>query len=87
MKKQLEFKQNKVRGNLIRIGGFAPELIDRIMLPVVGMKEPYRYRNKAQFPIGADKDGNPVAGFMQRVPTVLSRSMTVNWVWRKIRLF
>ena len=57
------FKQNKVRGNLIRIGGFAPELIDRIMLPVVGMKEPYRYRNKAQFPIGADKDGNPVAGF------------------------
>ena len=32
--KQLEFKQNKVRGNLIRIGGFAPELIDRIMLPV-----------------------------------------------------
>ena len=61
--KQLEFKQNKVRGNLIRIGGFAPELIDRIMLPVVGMKEPYRYRNKAQFPIGADKDGNPVAGF------------------------
>ena len=61
--KQLEFKQNKVRGNLIRIGGFAPELIDRIMFPVVGMKEPYRYRNKAQFPIGADKDGNPVAGF------------------------
>ena len=61
--KQLEFKQNKVCGNLIRIGGFAPELIDRIMLPVVGMKEPYRYRNKAQFPIGADKDGNPVAGF------------------------
>ena len=37
--KQLEFKQNKVRGNLIRIGGFAPELIDRIMLPVVGMKD------------------------------------------------
>ena len=61
--KHLEFKQNKVRGNLIRIGGFAPELIDRIMLPVVGMKEPYRYRNKAQFPIGADKDENPVAGF------------------------
>ena len=39
------------------------ELIDRIMFPVVGMKEPYRYRNKAQFPIGADKDGKPVAGF------------------------
>ena len=61
--KQLEFKQNKVRGNLIRIGGFEPEFIDRIMEPVVGMKEPYRYRNKAQFPIGVDKDGDPVAGF------------------------
>jgi 23S rRNA (uracil1939-C5)-methyltransferase len=23
----------------------------------------FRYRNKAQFPIGADRDGNPVAGF------------------------
>ena len=27
------------------------------------MEEPYRYRNKAQFPIGADREGNPVAGF------------------------
>ena len=29
--KQLEFKASKVRNNLIRIGGFAPEKIDRIM--------------------------------------------------------
>lgn len=61
--KQLEFKQNKVRGNLIRIGGFAPEFVDEVMLPIVGMEYPYRYRNKAQFPIGTDKEGNPVAGF------------------------
>ena len=27
------------------------------------MEEPYRYRNKAQFPIGKDKDGNITAGF------------------------
>jgi len=27
------------------------------------MQKPYRYRNKAQFPIGQDKEGNPVAGF------------------------
>ena len=27
------------------------------------MEQPYRYRNKAQFPIGADRDGMPVAGF------------------------
>ena len=28
---QLCYKQKKVRGNLIRIGGFAPELIDSVM--------------------------------------------------------
>lgn len=62
-REQLKFKQNKVRGNLIRIGGFSPELVDSVMQPVVGMEVPYRYRNKAQFPIGTDKDGNLIAGF------------------------
>ncbi len=61
--KQLEFKEQKVRNNLIRIGGFSPEEIDAKMLPVVGMEEPYRYRNKAQFPVGYDKEGNIVTGF------------------------
>ena len=60
---QLSFKQNKVRGNLIRLGGFAADFVDRIMEPIVGMAEPYRYRNKAQFPIGTDRDGQPIAGF------------------------
>ena len=60
---QLCYKQKKVRGNLIRIGGFAPELIDSVMEEIVGMEQPYRYRNKAQFPIGVNKDGQPVAGF------------------------
>ena len=62
-KQQLAFKQNKVRNNLLRIGGFQPEELDRIMEPAVGMEEPFRYRNKAQYPIGRDKEGNPVAGF------------------------
>ena len=61
--KQLEFKKNKVRGNLIRLGGFDEAFIDRIMEPIAGMKEPFRYRNKAQFPIGTDKEGRIVAGF------------------------
>ena len=61
--KQLEFKQQKVRGNLIRIGGFSETEVDEKMLPVVGMEEPFRYRNKAQFPVGKDKDGNVVTGF------------------------
>ena len=61
--KQLEFKQNKVHNNLIRLGGFSEEQIDSVMEPIVGMDNPYRYRNKAQFPIGKDKEGNTVAGF------------------------
>ena len=60
---QLRFKQNKVRNNLIRLGGFSPELIDAVMEPIVGMEEPFRYRNKAQYPVGCDKDNHPVMGF------------------------
>lgn len=60
---QLDFKERKVRNNLIRLGGFAEEYVDLVMEPVVGMEEPYRYRNKAQFPIGHDREGKIVAGF------------------------
>ena len=61
--KQLQFKNEKVRGNLTRIGGFSEKEIDEKMLPIVGMENPYRYRNKAQFPVGYAKDGQIVAGF------------------------
>ena len=61
--KQLAFKQGKVRNNLIRLGGFTPEEVDRVMEPVVGMEEPYHYRNKALFPVGTDRQGNLVTGF------------------------
>ena len=61
--RQLIYKQDKVRGNLIRIGGFAPELVDAVTEPIVGMEEPWHYRNKAQYPVGYDKDGNLVTGF------------------------
>ena len=57
--KQLEFKENKVRNNLERIGGF----MKIPMEPIVGMDEPYHYRNKAQFPVGTDKEGHIVTGF------------------------
>ena len=60
---QLAFKEKKVRGNLERIGGFAPELLDRVTDPAVGMDEPFGYRNKAQFPFATDREGNPVTGF------------------------
>lgn len=61
--KQLEFKQRKIRNNLIRIGGFSPEYIDERMEPVIGMEEPFYYRNKAQYPVGTDRDGNVITGF------------------------
>ncbi len=61
--KQLIFKQNKVYNNLLRIGGVEPELLERTMEPVVGMEEPLHYRNKAQYPVGRDKNGEIITGF------------------------
>ena len=61
--KQLEFKQNKVKNNLIRIGGIDPNYLDLIMEEPVGMEEPFFYRNKAQFPLGKNKEGKPITGF------------------------
>ena len=34
-----------------------------VMEPILGMDTPYHYRNKAQFPVGLDKEGRLVAGF------------------------
>ncbi len=59
--KQLEYKENKVRNNLMRIGGFAASQIP--MEPIIGMEEAFYYRNKAQFPVGRDKNGKLAAGF------------------------
>lgn len=61
--KQLEFKQNKIRNNLIRLGGLEPVKVDAAFEPVLGMDEPFHYRNKAQFPVGYDKEGKLTAGF------------------------
>lgn len=57
--KQLEYKKKKVLNNLTRIGGLnnLPEF------DLIGMEEPYCYRNKAQFPFGTDKSGEVVTGF------------------------
>lgn len=62
---QLRFKEDKVKNALIRIGGFESDFIASIMEPIVGADAEgmFRYRNKAQFPIGADREGNIIAGF------------------------
>ena len=56
---QLRFKEKKIAENLQRIGG----MIEIPMEPIVGMETPFRYRNKAQFPIGQDKNGKRITGF------------------------
>ena len=61
--RQLQFKEGKVRGNLLRIGEVPEELLERVSEPIVGMDNPFHYRNKAQFPIGTDKEGNIITGF------------------------
>lgn len=57
--KQLEYKKKKVLNNLTRIGG----LTELPEFDVIGMEDPYHYRNKAQFPFGTDKNGEIITGF------------------------
>lgn len=61
--KQLEYKENKVKNCLVRIGGIGKEYLDSIMQPIIGMENPYNYRNKAQFPVGQGKNGEILIGF------------------------
>lgn len=55
---QLEFKKKRVEDSIERIG----KLKDITIHDTIGMKNPLRYRNKAQFPVGM-KDGKIVIGF------------------------
>jgi 23S rRNA (uracil1939-C5)-methyltransferase len=57
--KQLVYKEDKVRNCLERIGGFSNIPIETIC----GMDEPYYYRNKSQYPVGRNKEGNVIIGF------------------------
>ena len=53
----LKLKKNTVE-NLVR-----KTLKSNVMVKdTIGMDKPYYYRNKAQYPVGVDKEGNPVIG-------------------------
>lgn len=58
---QLAFKQNKVANCIQRIGGISPG--EYVMEDIIGMDEPWHYRNKAQFPVALSPDGKSVTGF------------------------
>ena len=59
--KQLDIKTNEVKQVISRIG----KLDDVVVHDTLGMEHPFRYRNKAQFPI-QKKDNMPVIGFYKK---------------------
>jgi 23S rRNA (uracil1939-C5)-methyltransferase len=60
-KAQLEFKKRKVSEALRKIGGLDVPVAD-----VIGMENPYFYRNKTQMPLGYDKQNRLISGFYRR---------------------
>ena len=56
---QLVYKTKRVKDALNRIA----HLKNINVLPCIGMKEPYNYRNKIQVPFGKDRKGSVVYGF------------------------
>ena len=58
----LEIKKNTVQ-SLINKGVKS----DVIVQNTIGMEKPYNYRNKAQYPVGLDKNGNPAIGVFAKM--------------------
>ena len=56
---ELNIKSQRVYDAVTRIGGIK----DFDFKDIIGCANPDRYRNKAQFPIGKDKDGKAIFGF------------------------
>lgn len=73
--KQLEYKEQKVKNHLVRIGKFSEEIIMGVMKRIIGMENPYHYRNKAQFPVGMGKQGQVITGFYaERTHTIINNT-------------
>lgn len=58
---QLEIKKGFVADAISRLGGFKDVEVSEI----IGMDEPFRYRNKMVFPFGKNKDGDIIFGFFR----------------------
>ena len=54
-----KIKQQRVEDAVTRIGG----LDNVVFKPIISSDNITRYRNKAQYPVGLDRDGNVVTGF------------------------
>lgn len=55
---ELAAKESFIKDAFTRIGKLSPRF-----LPIVKNENIYRYRNKAQYPLGKDKEGQAVCGF------------------------
>ncbi len=56
---ECKIKEQRVIDAVTRIGGIK----DAVYKPIISSDNPLRYRNKAQFPIGRDSNGNILIGF------------------------
>ncbi|NME96334.1 23S rRNA (uracil(1939)-C(5))-methyltransferase RlmD [Clostridium cochlearium] len=65
-KEQLNFKRQKVKDALLRLGG-----IDVEVEAVLGMKNPYRYRNKVQLPIGKENEKVSIGFYAPRSHNII----------------
>lgn len=72
-KMQLEYKTNKVKNDLRKIGG----LDDVAIHNIIGMDNPNRYRNKVQIPIGIE-NGEAVIGFYKKGSHSIANLHTCN---------
>jgi 23S rRNA (uracil1939-C5)-methyltransferase len=61
-RRQLELKTGIVRDQLQRIGRFSAEDVEALVRPMLGMDEPWGYRNHNRFTVRRDGE----VGFMQR---------------------
>lgn len=63
---QLEYKQEFVQSSMTRIGK-----IDVEVSPTIGMDDPFRYRNKGQYPVGGTSDAPAIGFFKARTHEVI----------------
>lgn len=73
---QLRYKQEKVLHCFVRIAGMKQETVQPLIEPIVGMDQPFYYRNKAQFPVQRDKNGIVQIGFYAKHTHVIIPTTT-----------
>ncbi|SHJ16674.1 23S rRNA m(5)U-1939 methyltransferase [Clostridium amylolyticum] len=59
---QLEFKTERVKDCMSKIAKINPDIVK----PAIGMKNPYRYRNKVQLPVGSNNGELQIGFFAPR---------------------